>query len=359
MNRLHPTYRHVLACTATYAAGGLGQHFAQLVEEARAAGTLARYYTPGIREGDAQLGVCVTSPRLRWAMQWTPLRFLPGWRNYAVGDAFDRRVAAQLPAPEAGTAYVGFGGQALHAFRTARRLGYARLLLVAANSHVDHVAAQHRKATRAYPLERSWLNTAQRRKTLREYETADEILVHSEYTRRSFLARGIPAQRLRRMVLQVDARFRPAPPPDDDTFRIVYVGSLTVMKGVPLLLDAFARLPVRQAELTLVGGWTSPGMRRFIQERMRRDPRIRVQPGDPRPHLQRASVCVHPSFEDGFAYAPMEALACGVPVIVSEDTGMKEYVRPGDNGFIVPTGDMDSLVEQLRTLSRRHPERAC
>ena len=48
----------------------------------------------------------------------------------------------------------------------------------------------------------------------------------------------------------------------------------------------------------------------------------------------------------------MEALACGVPVIVTEDTGMKEHVREGQNGYIVPTGDWQAIYERLEYLSR-------
>jgi glycosyltransferase involved in cell wall biosynthesis len=68
--------------------------------------------------------------------------------------------------------------------------------------------------------------------------------------------------------------------------------------------------------------------------------------------LQQADVYVHPSFEDGFAYAPMEALACKVPVIVTPDTGMKEYVQEGINGYVVPTGDWEAILERLEQLRR-------
>ena len=51
-----------------------------------------------------------------------------------------------------------------------------------------------------------------------------------------------------------------------------------------------------------------------------KDPRVSVHPGDALPWFQSARLCVHPAYEDGFAYAPAEAMACGVPVLVSEDT---------------------------------------
>ena len=64
-------------------------------------------------------------------------------------------------------------------------------------------------------------------------------------------------------------------------------------------------------------------------------------------------VCVHPSFTDGFGLAPAEALACGVPVIVTEDTGMKELVEEGVNGYIVPTGSWEAILERLKHLRSR------
>jgi glycosyltransferase involved in cell wall biosynthesis len=94
-------------------------------------------------------------------------------------------------------------------------------------------------------------------------------------------------------------------------------------------------------------------MRRFVQQACATDRRIVAGPGDPLPHLRKASVCVHPAFEDGFAYAPAEALVGGVPVIVSEDTGMKELVDSPRAGLIVPTGDLDALAAAIEAAYRR------
>ena len=153
--------------------------------------------------------------------------------------------------------------------------------------------------------------------------------------------------------LTPDPRYALAGPREPaDAFEIVYVGSLAVHKGVPLLIDAVRRLPHLDLRLRLVGGWGTPGMRRFVQSACAGDRRISVCPGDPLPHLRGARLCVHPAYEDGFAYAPAEALAAGVPVIVSEDTGMKELIEPGRDGVIVPTGDLDALTQAIEAAYR-------
>ena len=118
-------------------------------------------------------------------------------------------------------------------------------------------------------------------------------------------------------------------------------------------MDAVRRLAHLDLRLRLVGGWGTPGMRRFIQSACAGDRRIVLCPGDPLPHLRSATLCVHPAYEDGFAYAPAEALAAGVPVIASEDTGMKELIESGRTGLILATGDLGALTDAIEAAYRR------
>ncbi len=345
----------VLACQSPYGQGGVGQHFAHLVRETDEGVGLAYYLNPAPAPSDGPRGRPLSDRSYQWLHRWTPLRYSLGWSSYVKNDFFDRRVAAALDAPA--ERFMGFVGQSLHSFRRARSIGFETLELVAVNSHVDNVRRLHSQAEAAWDLRgASWLNDWQRRKTLAEYAAADRIFVHSDYTRDSFLAAGIPASKLERTYLRPDSRFvPPTDRPDDDVFRVVYVGRVDITKGLPVLLEAFRTLP-DPAELTVVGGWPTRQMKQFMEGWMAREPRLRMAPGDPLPALHRANVFVHPSYEDGFGYAPMEALACGVPVIVTEDTGMKEYVQDGVNGFVVPTGNVDALRDRLQHL-RRHPLR--
>jgi glycosyltransferase involved in cell wall biosynthesis len=343
----------IIACGSPYGKGGIGRHFAQIVEEAREKGHLQHYYTPIIKPDDGQYGTRIPLREFDWIRHYTPVRFSQSWLSVAKGEIFDRKVASKLNEP-AGV-LVGFVGKTLHSFEKAKRLGFGKLELIATNSHVNNLMRLHKRAGRETGIHDSWLNEVQRRKTIKEYELADVIRVHSEYVRQTFIEEGVPEQKLERMYLTVHPRFKPPDGrPDDGVFRVVYVGRVEATKGIPLLIEAFSRLSVSPAELILVGGWSTRAMRRYMEERMSRDPRIRLAPGDPLPILHQADVFVHPSYEDGFAYAPFEALACGVPVIVTEDTGMKEYVEEGVNGFIVPTGNWKAIHERLEYVAR-HP----
>jgi glycosyltransferase involved in cell wall biosynthesis len=345
-----------MACSSPPGSGEVGRHFAELLDDLRWQGSLARYYssaldvTPGqpTVEGEGRLIGTRTAERLR---RWTALRFGAGRRSFARCDAFDRGVAARLlPADE----HVGFPGESRSTFLRARRLGFESLQLVTVTGHVDNVSRLQAEAHRRWPLEGGRLSEPHRRKIGEEYELADVILVSSEYSWRSFVAAGAPEPKLGMWQPRPDPRYQPAArKPQDGVFRIVFVGSISVANGACVLIEALASLKRRDLELRLIGECGSPAMRRHLQSAMARDPRIRLCAGDPLPHVRRADVLVHPSFEGGFGYAPIDALACGVPVIVNEDTGMKEHVDPGRNGWVVPTGSVEAVVDRLEALMAR------
>jgi glycosyltransferase involved in cell wall biosynthesis len=206
-----------------------------------------------------------------------------------------------------------------------------------------------------YPFDHGWLNDALRRRTLREYELADVILLASGLQRQTFLEAGVPEDKLVMHRLTPHPRFhRRAAPPSSETFEVVYAGRFDLIKGIPLLLDAFSAAAEPHWRLTLQGGFGTHAMRVYTQRRIATDARIKLVPaGDPSGVLAGAQVFVHPSYEDGFGYGPLEAIAVGVPVIVTDQTGMKERMKPTD-GVVVPAGDVDALADALRAVARDH-----
>ena len=345
----------VLTCGAPYGVGGLGRTLVDVERLVMDQTRESRHREITIIAGgvatDAHSASQFVEVRPRWPgliARMPPFRFDVGRQQFLDFDAFDRGAARRL----AGTPdrVVAFAGQALHTFRRARALGCRRLELVSATAHLGLVWRQHRLAERRYPLERDWLSAAHRDRALAEYGMADVIHVASDYTWDSFVNAGVSPDRLNRMPVSTPDRFAPSARNAEATtrrFQVVYTGILSVVKGTPLLIDAFARLEDPDARLVLVGATGSRGLRRFMEERCRVDQRVVMAPGDPLPHLAAASVYVHPSYQDGFGYAVAEALACGVRVIVTEDTGAKELVVPGQNGVIVRTGDSAALASAI------------
>jgi glycosyltransferase involved in cell wall biosynthesis len=342
--RALPHGRVLVTAPAPLDVGGLGRHLRELLDALDRIGQphACVCASTGARSSTAAR----PSPRVRaLTTALTPLaRFSRAWRMWAESVSFDAGAAQRLPAADH---LLAFNGAALAQLRAARRASWQSVSLIAANSHFRQVVRQHALAYRQYPIERPWIRHLVKR-NLAEYRLADRIFVASRYVRESFVEAGFSDAQIALFPLTPDPRYRPFDsPPTCSTFNVVYVGSLTVHKGVPLLVDAVRALSHSDMRLVLVGGWGTRGMRRFVERACAEDSRISVSPGDPLARLEDARLCVHPAYEDGFAYAPAEALACGVPVIVSEDTGMKDLIDPGVSGLVLPTGDLPALTQAI------------
>lgn len=274
----------------------------------------------------------------RKLFRFPPFRWKSSLRVWLRHEVFDRAVARRLRPCDTVVAFMGAG---MHTFRRAKQLGVRRVVLEMPNSHPANLRRQHARAFALHPLERSWMGQWFESKARREFQLADEVRANSDYTLASAVANGVDPAKLVRRHLGCDGRFaglqRGRSP--DGTRVIVFVGSFTVFKGVPFLVDRFRALEGEDLRLLLVGGWTDRSMRLWLERARLADSRIRWTSGDPAPHLACAALAVHPSWEDGWGYAPVEASEAGVPLVVSDHTGMKELSarRPID---VLPAGDV-------------------
>ena len=151
------------------------------------------------------------------------------------------------------------------------------------------------------------------------------------------------------------ARYGTAPRPAFSG-HVVFVGRLDPVKGVTLLLEAFAAVRARhpQARLTIAGDGPA---------RTRLETRTRAlglteavqfagdldEPAVAR-LLDQADMLVLPSFAEGLPVVLMEALASRLPVIATQVAGVPELVQDGLSGFIIPPGDVASLTDRLDRL---------
>jgi glycosyltransferase involved in cell wall biosynthesis len=184
-------------------------------------------------------------------------------------------------------------------------------------------------------------------KEKREYEMADHISVPSSFVKRTFVEKGVPASKLLKMPLGVDlSEFRPLPK-RDAVFRVVFAGRLELQKGVHYLLRAFSELQLQDAELWLIGS-RSREMTPFLD---RYDGYYTHIDHVPQPQLRQyysqCSVLVLPSVHDGFGMVLAQAMACGLPVICTENTAGDDLVTNGVEGFVIPIRDVCALKDKL------------
>jgi starch synthase len=203
-----------------------------------------------------------------------------------------------------------------------------------------------------------------------EFAIADYLIVPSTYVKQTFIQAGFESDKIFVVPLGVDIQqfrlieenaYSSSPselPNEENVFRVIYAGRIVPGKGVHYLIEAFDSLAISNSELTLLGRVDST-MRPLIDAAARRNPRIRTLGDVPKLDLFRyynaGSVFVLPSLVDSWALVVLEAMACGLPVIITENTGSREAVREGVDGFIVPIRSAAALQEKLLHLYR-HPE---
>jgi alpha-maltose-1-phosphate synthase len=186
---------------------------------------------------------------------------------------------------------------------------------------------------------------------LREYQLADRILVPSERARQSFIQRGVDAERVVKIPYGVDISAFSMPTGERCPGAAVSVATVGLQKGHTHLLQAFQMLRTQNTSLTLVGA-VMPGW----DKRLRlNQPGIQVTGPVSRSRvieeLRRASVFVLASVHDGFGMVIAQAMACGLPVIATEATGVRELVTDGVEGIVVSAPpDAQVLAEAIDCL---------
>lgn len=339
----------VLSANAVTARGGQGLNLRDMLEALGGAFDVTLF-----SRGPASPGAVRVPPSLLHdALLRVPLlRRRRDLTTLASDLQFDRYVALHLPRAQV---FQGVVGQCAESMAEARRRGM-RTVLDVVNTHVDDLGSHVARESRKFGL-RSFIHPRMRDRILREYELADVIRVMSERSRRTFLARGVPEEKLVVASPPMDLAACPVTRFDGGPFRISFVGLIDPWKGFHYLLEAFARLKLPDAELVLWGGAGSRAASRMIAGYQARNPNIVVRPVSvQREGFERVygvtSVLVHPSLSDGFSYAVAEAMGCGVPVIVTDNTGAADLVQEGESGFIVPVADVDALAERIAHLYR-------
>ncbi len=191
------------------------------------------------------------------------------------------------------------------------------------------------------------------RKIKAEYKIADYIIVASNYAKRTFLEAGFPEQKLFVVPYGVDLHQFEAREKSGGIFRVVFAGQVIPRKGVHYLIQAFQELALPNSELLLVGT-VDASMRNIVGRAVKQTPGIRAVGNVPRLELFRyyesGAVFVLPSLADTFGLVVTEAMACGLPVIITENTGSQDLVTDGREGFVVPIRSVQALKEKLLLL---------
>jgi glycosyltransferase involved in cell wall biosynthesis len=178
----------------------------------------------------------------------------------------------------------------------------------------------------------------------------------SESTADDLVRRGIPRAHVRVIYPGVSLeRYTPDPAARADVPTFAYVGRLKRYKGVDLVIRAFARVSHPAAVLEIAGaGDYLPALEGLVRS-LDLGGRVRflgfISEAEKLALLRRAWAVALASPKEGWGLTNVEAEACGTPVVASSSPGIRESVRDGETGFLVPHGDVAAMAAAFDRLA--------
>jgi Glycosyltransferase len=263
--------------------------------------------------------------------------------QYLIHEIYDKWASCLYTKSDLCVAWSSFG---LHTIRKAKHMG-ARTIIERGSSHMLYQQEILKEEYKSLGLKPQLAHPKIVEKELKEYEEADYISIPSLFVKRTFLEKGFSEKKLIHVPYGVHLDEFKQIPKEDNVFRVIYAGAMSIQKGVHYLLQAFSELKLPHAELLLVGGMNDE-IKPFF-EKYEGDFKYinHVPQKELNKYYSQGSVFVINSIQEGLAMVQPQAMACGLPVICTTNTGGEDIIRDGIDGFIIPIRNIDALKEKL------------
>lgn len=181
----------------------------------------------------------------------------------------------------------------------------------------------------------------------------------SESTRDDLIARGVPGDRISVIYPGVDSRvFTPDPAvPRTPHPSFVYVGRLRRYKGVEYALRGLAAARIRRPDIRLdiAGRGDDQSRLEALSRELKLGDAVRflgfVTEAEKIRLFRSSWANVFPSPKEGWGITNVEAAGCGTPSLASDSPGLRDSVRHGETGFLVPHADAEALAERMLALA--------
>jgi glycosyltransferase involved in cell wall biosynthesis len=282
-----------------------------------------------------------------------PVKFWQS-RIYIWNNLFDQWVAKRIQ-KSGSRVFIGWSGMSLHSIRASKKKGMLTIL-ERGSSHIllqDKILREeYKKFGISFSVHRPVIQ-----KELQEYKEADFISVPSFFVRDSFLEQGIAPEKLFINPYGTSAGFSrieiSTGKKQDRKFRILYVGSISIRKGLIYLFEALSKMniPENNYEVWFIGDVESalkPDIQKYSKPNWKWWGRIDHY--ELPEYIRQCDVGIQPSLEEGLSMVIPQIMGCGVPVIASTNSGGSNMIQDGIDGFIVPVRDPFVLAEKIEFL---------
>ena len=278
----------------------------------------------------------------KWSMrQWERVNCL----------SFDHATAMRLPPCDV---FVGLSSAALVSGRQAKAKG-AKFVCDRGSSHIRFQRDILKEEFSRWGLPFDGPDPRFIEREELEYASADCITVPSAFSVKSFVASGVDPKKVHVLRYGVDlGEFFSTTTPASDRFDVLFAGGAGIRKGVPDLLTAFRDLKHPKKRLYFAGSFPEEFRQQMVSFGLWSDDiellgHLNWQAL--RDRMSKSHVLALPSIEEGFGLVIPQAMACGCPIVASENTGAPDLFADGEAGYIIPIRSPKLLCDRLQHLA--------
>jgi glycosyltransferase involved in cell wall biosynthesis len=249
---------------------------------------------------------------------------------------------------------ITWGIQAMPIILRAKQLGI-KVILERGSSHVrfqrDILLEEYKLLNLSTVKIESSFSERRMDREMMEYDLADIVSIPSSFVSRTFDENGFSNKKLFLNPYGTNLVDFGYSPISHKPFRLIYAGSLSIRKGLHYLLEAFSALKLPESELWLVGNLDEEV--ELIVSKYRFD-NVKIFKPVSQKDLSylynQCDVFIICSIEEGMAMVQAQAMACGLPIICTTNTGGDDLIQDGVSGFVIPIRDLKILKEKIEYL---------
>ena len=287
-----------------------------------------------------------------WAYEKLRLqKIIPPQQWYVWHDnLFDQWLSKKLIHEEPFDLLVGWAHYILQSMPIARQKG-AKIALECGSMHILEIQNIIAQEFALHGFTAPAINQRNIDKMLKEYEETDAIMVPASHVKESFIKNGISEKKIYMVPYGTDISLFTCRTEKPKKFQVLFVGRVGLAKGIHYLLEAWSQLNFssHDAELHIVGPIDEQVKIYLKQKKLPAN--IMWHGGVAQETLKNlyafASLFVLPSLQEGLAMVLLEAMASGVPLLVTTRTGAQDLIVNNQEGFIVEPNNATALAEKI------------
>jgi glycosyltransferase involved in cell wall biosynthesis len=282
--------------------------------------------------------------------QYLPNIFMCNW--------YDKLAAYQMPMDS--DIYIIWSGFALHTIRKIRKHNPKAIIILERCS--THIQFQREILEYAYKFlpqgAESMLPSKEIiEKEQTEYELVDFIALPTNFTKKTFIDKGIAEKKLIVNPYGVDLKdftYNETLKDKSEVLNILFVGAFCVRKGAKTFLKIVDSLKNEKNIRFQIVGAMEKGIEEKIAPYLNKT--LFYQSSIPQKELnsfyEKSDVFLFPSYEEGMAYVTLQAMACGLTLVVSNNSGAGMVVEHGKTGFLFEPEESEKYVETILLLAK-------